>query len=153
MFGALPFSVQPHPSLPAISLSLSLFFPSLFCPGMKAETARQEDSATDPLTANKQSLKSSHCISFCLKPPPWSLKWDPPVGYVPSNRSVLCLLTIQMYCPENEWKCQRLFVLVSFHCVCSVSVAVCWLPRIWLREAMHWLGAWIDSLGRLWSRA
>lgn len=54
--------------------------------------------APDPSEPLKNSSVSS--ISPPIKPSPRTLKLDPPICSVPSNNSVLCLLTIQMDCPE-----------------------------------------------------
>lgn len=132
-------------------LSLSVFKSSL------SPDQRQSLQGTDfwcPggfATDRSQPLKFSSVpiVSGLANPQPSPSSWTLQSTNIPSNSSVLCSLFINNsdVLSWNEWKCQRLFVLVSFHCVCSVSVAVCWLPRIWTGEAMDWLGAWMDSLG------
>ena len=49
-----------------------------------------------------ETLKNSSVLSISppIKPLPQTLKLDPPICSVPSNNSVLCLLTVQMDCPE-----------------------------------------------------
>lgn len=91
-------------SLPAISLFFQ--FPSRLCPLSEGRACKRQasnaqgDSATDPLTGSKQPLKSLIISASYPNPPPQPLKLDPPICYAPSNSSVLCLVTIQMYCPE-----------------------------------------------------
>lgn len=86
--------------IPAIS-PFSIFKSSL-CPDQRQslqETAFwcPNSSATDLLWVSSfQELP----LYLPLQNPPQPLQLDPPICYVPSNNSVLCLLTIQMYCPE-----------------------------------------------------
>lgn len=86
---------------------LFLFF-SFLCPLTKSKACKRllseapcpRGPASDPSEPLKNSSVSS--VSPPIKPSPWTLKLNPPICSVPSNNSILCLLTIQMDCPEKS---------------------------------------------------
>lgn len=147
MGGASYLDIASFCALPPQRFSLFQFSDPL-CPltqGRACQRLPSDAQGALPRTASP-GLKRPHCICP-LEPSPQPLKPDPPIYQRSFQQFCSLFMNNSDVLSWNEWKCQRLFVLVSFHCVCSVSAAVCWLPRIWTGEAMDWLGAWMDSLG------
>lgn len=132
-----------HPSHFSVFGFPVFFFPLNKGRGYKSLLQRPQGRATGPPLAR-------HSLSDAPSMPPTAglrpLAPDALVCHVPSNSSVLCLLTGQMYCPEVSGNAE--VIHSGFLAPCAVHFHGCPLGTSDMaEEAEDRPGAWMASLG------
>ena len=125
---------------PQLFLSFSVFKSSLSPDQRQSLRVRLPSDGLGAPPRTPHNLSNTHVpiISPTIKPSSQPHKLDPPICSIPSSSSVLCLLTIQMDCPEMSGNARGyLFWFPS-----TVYAPFPWLSVGYLgyRQERQWIG-------------